>query len=48
LALLEFVAGIEEIFDVRVNPYLRSPLFSGPDARNDGTPPIWIIPPTRL
>ena len=47
-ALLEFDAGIEEIFDVRVNPFARSPLFSGPDARNDGTPPIWIVPPTRL
>jgi uncharacterized protein (TIGR03032 family) len=46
--LLEFTAGIEEIFDVRVNPYSRSPLFSGPDARNDGTPPIWVVPPTRL
>jgi len=47
-ALLEFDAGIEEIFDVRVNPFARSPLFSGPDARNDGTPPIWIVPPTSL
>jgi uncharacterized protein (TIGR03032 family) len=47
-ALLEFEAGIEEIFDVRVNPFARAPLFSGPDARTDGTPPIWIIPPSRL
>jgi uncharacterized protein (TIGR03032 family) len=48
VALLEFLAGLEEIFDVRVNPFSRLPLFSGPDARNDGTPPIWMIPPTRL
>jgi uncharacterized protein (TIGR03032 family) len=46
--LLEFTAGIEEVFDVRVNPFSRAPLLSGPDARNDGTPPIWIVPPTRL
>jgi uncharacterized protein (TIGR03032 family) len=46
--LLEFTAGIEEVFDVRVNPFARSPLLSGPDARNDGTPPIWIVPPTGL
>ena len=45
---LEFTAGLEEIFDVQVNPYARRPLVSGPDARNDGTPPIWMIPPTRL
>ena len=37
--LLEFEAGIEEVFDVRVNPYSRSPFFSGPDTREDGTPP---------
>ena len=47
-ALLEFVAGIEEVFDVRVNPFSRSPLFSGPDARNDGTPPLWMIPPVQI
>jgi hypothetical protein len=46
--LLEFEAGIEEIFDVRVNPFSRSPFFSGPDAREDGTPPIWLIPPPRF
>ena len=46
--LLEFEAGIEEIFDVRVNPYSRSPFFSGPDTREDGTPPIWLIPPPRF
>ena len=46
--LLEFDAGIEEIFDIRINPFSRSPFFSGPDARADGTPPIWVIPPPRL
>jgi uncharacterized protein (TIGR03032 family) len=48
VAFLEFTAGLEEIFDVRVNPYARRPLVSGPDARNDGTPPIWTMPPIRL
>jgi uncharacterized protein (TIGR03032 family) len=48
VGLVEFTAGIEEVFDVRVNPSARSPVFSGPDARNDGTPPIWVIPPARL
>lgn len=47
-AFLEFTAGLEEIFDVRINPHARRPLVSGPDARNDGTPPIWMIPPARL
>ncbi len=46
--LLEFDEGIEKIFDVRVNPFARSPLFSGPEARIDGTPPIWVIPPARI
>jgi uncharacterized protein (TIGR03032 family) len=48
VGLLEFTAGIEEVFDVRVNSFSRSPFFSGPDAKNDGTPPIWVIPPARL
>jgi len=47
-ALLEFDSGVEEVFDVRVNPFSRSPLFSGPDARNDGTPCIWMIPPVQI
>jgi uncharacterized protein (TIGR03032 family) len=46
--LLEFTAGIEEIFDVRINPFSRTPLLSGPEARNDGTPPLWVIPPVQL
>jgi hypothetical protein len=47
-AILESESGIEEIFEVRVNPYSRSPFFSGPDARVDGTPPIWLIPTPRF
>ena len=48
VGLLEFVAGIDELFDVRVNPFSRAPFFSGPDARADGTPPIWLIPTPRF
>jgi uncharacterized protein (TIGR03032 family) len=44
IGLFEFTASVEEIFEVRVNPFSRSPLFSGPDQRVDGTPPIWVIP----
>jgi uncharacterized protein (TIGR03032 family) len=47
-ALLEFQSGIEETFDVKVNPYAPRPFFSGPSAREDGTPPIWTIPPTSF
>ena len=48
VALLEFVAGIDELFDVRLDPFSRAPFFSGPDARADGTPPIWLIPTPRF
>jgi uncharacterized protein (TIGR03032 family) len=47
-ALLEFVAEVDELFDVRVDPFSRAPFFSGPDFRADGTPPIWVIPPPRF
>ncbi len=47
-SFLEFTSGLEEIFDVRLNPHAQNPLVSGPDARADGTPPIWVIPPARL
>ncbi len=48
VAMLEFVSGIDELFDVGVAPSSRIPFFSGPDARADGTPPIWLIPPPRF
>lgn len=47
VAMLEFVSGIDELFDVRVDPFSRAPFFAGPDARGDGTPPIWLIPSPR-
>ena len=36
IALLEFTASVEEIFEVRVNPYSRSPLFPVPISESTG------------
>jgi uncharacterized protein (TIGR03032 family) len=44
LAHLEFVTGVEEIFDVQVVPGTRCPALSGPYAHLDGAPPIWTVP----
>jgi uncharacterized protein (TIGR03032 family) len=42
---LEFVNGVEEIFDVQVLPDTRCPVLSGPHPRLDGAAPIWTAPP---
>ena len=44
MAHLEFVTGVEEIFDVQVLPGARCPALSGPYAGLDGAPPIWTVP----
>jgi uncharacterized protein (TIGR03032 family) len=44
MAHLEFVTGVEEIFDVQVVPGARCPVLSGPYASLDGTAPIWTVP----
>jgi uncharacterized protein (TIGR03032 family) len=47
---LEFMTGVEEIFDVQVIPGARRPALSGPYAGLDGAAPIWTVPqpaPTR-
>lgn len=44
VAHLEFVSGVEEIFDVQVVPFARCPALSGPYASLDGAPPIWTVP----
>jgi uncharacterized protein (TIGR03032 family) len=41
---LEFVTGVEEIFDVQVVPGARCPVLSGPYASLDGAAPIWTVP----
>jgi uncharacterized protein (TIGR03032 family) len=44
MAHLEFVTGVEEIFDVQVFPGVRCPALSGPYPSLDGAAPIWIVP----
>jgi len=43
-AHLEFVTGVEEIFDVQVVPGARCPTLSGPYAGLDNAAPIWVVP----
>ncbi len=43
-AHLEFVTGVEEIFDVQVLPGARCPALSGPYPTVDGAGPIWAVP----
>jgi uncharacterized protein (TIGR03032 family) len=44
-ALLEFTAGINEIFAVEVLPGTRCPAISGPFVAKDNTQPIYTMPP---
>jgi uncharacterized protein (TIGR03032 family) len=43
-AHLEFVTGVEEIFDVQVLAGTRCPVLSGPYPTLDGAAPIWTVP----
>jgi len=44
VAHLEFVTGVEEIFDVQVVAGARCPVLSGPYPTLDGAAPIWVVP----
>jgi hypothetical protein len=44
VASLEFVSGVEEIFDVQVVPNARCPMLFGPYDSLDGVAPIGTIP----
>jgi uncharacterized protein (TIGR03032 family) len=44
IAHLEFVTGVEEIFDVQVVQGARCPALSGPYPSQDSTKPIWTVP----
>ena len=44
IAHLEFVTGVEEIFDVQVVQGARCPVLSGPYPSQDSTKPIWTVP----
>jgi uncharacterized protein (TIGR03032 family) len=48
VAHLEFLAGVEEIFDVQVLPGIVSPFISGPAAEHDRGAPFWTIPPAAV
>ena len=43
-ATIEFLSGVEEIFDVTVLPGIRHPLLQGPFAAEDGAQTIWTVP----
>jgi len=45
VAHLEFLTGVEEIFDVQVLPGTRCPVLSGPYPHLDSAAPIWTAPP---
>jgi uncharacterized protein (TIGR03032 family) len=48
VALLEFKAGVEEIFEVRVLPRVRWPAIVGPSPASDDSPSVWIVPERRM
>ena len=43
-AHLEFITGVEEIFDVQVVPGARCAALSGPYPHLDGAGPVWTVP----
>ncbi|MEM9506926.1 MAG: DUF4915 domain-containing protein [Cyanobacteria bacterium P01_E01_bin.35] len=43
VSLLEFQAGVDEIFDVQVSPFSRA-MISGPHAVTDDANQIWSLP----
>jgi len=45
VALLEFGAGVEEIFDVQLLPGITFPYISGPWVERDTGQPLWTTPP---
>jgi uncharacterized protein (TIGR03032 family) len=42
---LEFVTGVDEIFDVQVLPGIVSPYVAGPWTEQDTGQPLWTVPP---
>jgi uncharacterized protein (TIGR03032 family) len=45
VAHLDFVAGIDEIFDIQILPGSSAPFLSGPFADRGPAPPVWTVPP---
>jgi uncharacterized protein (TIGR03032 family) len=44
-AVLHFLGGVEEIFEVKLLPGYRCPILSGPLPDVDQTEPLWLSPP---
>jgi uncharacterized protein (TIGR03032 family) len=44
-AFLHFLAGVEEVFEVKLLPGFRCPILSGPLPDTDQTEPLWLSPP---
>ena len=44
-AFLHFLAGVEEVFEVKLLPGYRCPILSGPLPDVDQTEPLWLSPP---
>ena len=40
-----FLAGVEEMFEIKVLPGYRCPIVSGPLPDVDQTEPLWLSPP---
>jgi len=45
IAYLEFLSGVQEIFDVQIASGLANPFLSGPYAAIDRDAPLWVVPP---
>jgi uncharacterized protein (TIGR03032 family) len=46
VAHFDFVAGIDELFDVQILAGIACPFVSGPYADKSGGSPLWTVPPT--
>jgi uncharacterized protein (TIGR03032 family) len=44
VATFQFIAGVDEIFDVTLLPAVRNPTFRGPHTLQDGESTVWIVP----
>lgn len=48
VAYLEFLSGVQEIFDVQIAAGLSNPFLSGPHAAVDRKAPLWVVPPVKF
>jgi uncharacterized protein (TIGR03032 family) len=45
IGAIDFVSGIDELFDVQILPGTSAPFISGPFADKGTDSPVWIVPP---